>query len=137
MAGWPSSARYALVLARSRAPLAVRASSFSGTRAAVLGWCLAASSSSSAREGGGPWGRGRWGGGERLGAEGRVEEAVDQGADVLLGAGHLEVAHVRAGPAGAEPAGRGHHGGRAAGGRDPQLAGAEQGQRGGEERGAV
>ena len=50
MGGWPSSARYALVRAGSSRPLASRASSFAGTRAAAFGSCLAASSSSSARE---------------------------------------------------------------------------------------
>ena len=48
---WPISSRYRLVLAGSRLPLASSTiSSFSGTRAATLGWFLVASSSSSACE---------------------------------------------------------------------------------------
>src|SRR5207302_7543204 len=51
MAGWPTSARYMLVLAGSRLPLASSVIGlFSGTRAGIRGMFLAASSSSSACE---------------------------------------------------------------------------------------
>src|SRR5262245_48615307 len=51
MAGWPTSARYRLVLAGSRLPLASSVIGlFSGTSAGTLGMFLAASSSSSAWE---------------------------------------------------------------------------------------